>query len=134
MAKGIDAIINPELLVWAREESGFSLKGAAEKLGIPQDRLQDWEGGTERPSIPQLRKIAELYKRPLAVFYLPVRPKGFSVMHDYRRLPGKIGLSPDLRLEIRKAYHRREIAVELIEQSEDEQLPAFAIKGQPSDD
>jgi Zn-dependent peptidase ImmA (M78 family) len=134
MAKGIDAIINPDLLVWAREESGFSPKSAAEKLGIPQDRLQGWEAGTERPSIPQLRKIAELYKRPLAVFYLPARPKGFSVMHDYRRLPGKIGLSPDLRLEIRKAYHRREIAVELIEQSEDEQLPALAIKGHPSDD
>jgi Zn-dependent peptidase ImmA (M78 family) len=132
MARGIDAIINPDLLVWAREESGFSVKAAAEKLGIDQDRLQGWELGTERPSIPQLRKVAELYKRPLAVFYLSARPKGFSVMHDYRRLPAKIGLSPDLRLEIRKAYHRREIALELVE-SEGEQPPAFMIKGLSSD-
>ncbi|WP_419697186.1 ImmA/IrrE family metallo-endopeptidase [Mesorhizobium muleiense] len=69
------------------------------------------------PSLPQLRKIAELFKRPLAVFYLPKPPSNFQVMRDLRRLPG-VGFRrypPGLQLEIRLATERRELARELSE-------------------
>jgi hypothetical protein len=69
------------------------------------------------PSLPQLRKIAELFKRPLAVFYLPKPPTTFQVMRDLRRLPG-VGFRrypPGLQLEIRLATERRELARELSE-------------------
>jgi len=48
---------------------------AAAKLRIQADRLREWERGAERPSIAQLRKLGELYKRPLAVFFLPEPPR-----------------------------------------------------------
>jgi transcriptional regulator with XRE-family HTH domain len=61
MASRIEARANPELLVWARETAGFSAGGAAERLKIPADRLEAWERGEARPSLPQLGRVAQLY-------------------------------------------------------------------------
>jgi len=76
-----------------------------------------WEAseGDAFPSIPQLRKIAALFKRPLAVFFMAEPPKTFEVMRDLRRLPGT-GMrhfSPTLQIEIRLANERRQLALEL---------------------
>jgi Zn-dependent peptidase ImmA (M78 family) len=104
---------------------------AAQKAAIKVDQLSEWEAGTARPSIPQLRKLARIYRRPLAVFYLSDAPARFEVMHDFRRL-GK-GLphdkSPNLAYEIRRAFDRREWALELLE-GLDESPPTFAAKAQ----
>jgi Zn-dependent peptidase ImmA (M78 family) len=65
--------------------------------------------------------LARVYKRPLAVFYLPEPPRTFSPLHDFRRLPEIIGQSesPELRTEIRRAHYRREVFLELAEDWED---------------
>ncbi len=111
----IEALVKPELLLWARESAGLSREEAAKKAQVKPERLASWELGERRPTINQLRKLASAYKRPLAVFYLPQAPKDFQAMHDYRRLPGKVaGLeSPELRLEIRNARYRRQVALDL---------------------
>jgi Zn-dependent peptidase ImmA (M78 family)/DNA-binding XRE family transcriptional regulator len=115
VASGIEAFIKAELLVWARESAGYSLPDAARKLGITTDKLDSWEKGVARPSIPQLQKAASLYKRPLAVFFLSEPPKTFDAMHDFRRLTPYAPLkkSPSLLFEIRKAFQRREVAIEI---------------------
>lgn len=38
------------------------------------------------PTIAQLRKAAEVYKRSLAVFFLSEPPEGFDTLRDFRRL------------------------------------------------
>lgn len=128
MSKRPKATIKPALLVWARETAGFDLSTAAEKLDIDEDKLAAWEVGEDQPSIPQLRNIAELYKRPLAVLYLPEPPLTFQPMHDFRRLPdlGLRRFSPELTLEIRSAQQRRELALELFEDA-DEELHIFSL-------
>jgi Zn-dependent peptidase ImmA (M78 family) len=120
MAKRIKAMVVPAVLAWARETAGFPLDEAAAKLGIDAARVTAWEAGEESPSIPQLRKMAATYKRPLAVFYLPEPPKTFQAMHDFRRLPdfGPRRFSPGLTLEIRNAQQRRALALELFEDSQ----------------
>jgi transcriptional regulator with XRE-family HTH domain len=77
MSKRIKATINPALLIWARTTAGYELMGAAEALDLSQEKLEAWEEGEVQPSIPQLRKLAEFYKRPLAVLYLPEPPQTF---------------------------------------------------------
>jgi DNA-binding transcriptional regulator YiaG len=69
MAARVKASNNPALITWARETAGFSIAEAAARLGISEDQLQTWESldAKDAPSIPQLRKIAALFKRPLAV-------------------------------------------------------------------
>lgn len=132
--KRVEAVVRPELLVWARESAGFTQAEAAKKAQVKVERLTSWEVGERRPTIPQLRKLAGIYKRPLAVFYLPQPPKDFQAMRDFRRLPGEVaGLeSPALRLEIRKARYRREVALALLT-TLGERPPQFTVKGSLED-
>lgn len=117
MAKNIKAQVRPELLVWARTTAGYAQADASARLKIDEDTYLAWEAGLELPSFPQLRKVAELFKRPLAVFFLSEPPSGFEVMRDLRRLPGSgfRYLPPGLQQEIRQAAQRRELAIELAE-------------------
>lgn len=111
----IRAIVKPGLLVWARESMHFTVETAAHKIGISTERLVEWEAGHSAPTIAQLRKAAEVYKRPLAVFYLAEPPKKFDALRDFRRLPAaaKPVQSPDLSLAIRLARSQRELLLEV---------------------
>jgi Zn-dependent peptidase ImmA (M78 family)/transcriptional regulator with XRE-family HTH domain len=137
MAGRIKAIINSALITWARDSAGFTVAEAARKLGIEEKQLAAWEDPKAEgaPSIPQLRKLAALFKRPLAVFYLPDPPQGFTVMRDLRRLPatGIRRYSPALQIEIRAANERRELVLELAADLEEE-LPKFALTATDKED
>lgn len=112
-----DALINPELLVWARESAGYEQADAATKLGITVERLIEWENGESHPSIAQLRKASEVFRRPLAAFFLPHPPKDFTVPRDYRRAVGTQPrkMSPQLLFGIRRVQFQREVAIGLAE-------------------
>jgi len=115
MAAGQKAHVNKEVLSWARTQSGLSLEAAAKKIRVSSERLASWEAGTDRPTIVQLRKAARVYQFSFAVFFLPSPPQGYQPIKDFRRFMGVSpeGLSSELTLEIRRAYDRREIALEL---------------------
>jgi Zn-dependent peptidase ImmA (M78 family)/transcriptional regulator with XRE-family HTH domain len=117
--RSVRAVIKPELLVWARTTSGLSRESAAKKIGVKPERLAAWEGDGQAgfsPTVSQLRKAANVYKRPLAVFFLPQAPEKPATPHDFRRLPDQDGseLSSDLLLEMRRARRRRAVALELL--------------------
>ncbi len=126
--RSIKAKITPGVLTWARESAGFSPEQVARKFGkeFKPERIAAWEAGDDRPTIVQLRKLSQIYNRPLAVFYLPTAPRDFPVPHDFRRLPetGKRTYSPGLRYELRAAQERRRFAITLFEELE-EQPPTF---------
>ena len=135
MTRSIPALIHPSLLVWARKNAGLRPEEAAAKAGINPQTLQEWEAGTDRPSIPQLRKLGEVYKRPLAVFFLPEPPKGFDPQREFRRLAGisPQAESPKLRLALRMALLRREVAREIYERL-GEPIPAVTASVHPAED
>jgi Zn-dependent peptidase ImmA (M78 family)/transcriptional regulator with XRE-family HTH domain len=137
MAARIKALVKPALITWARESAGFGAAEAAARLNVEEAQLADWENPNSEssPSIPQLRKMAALYKRPLAVFFLDEVPKGFMVIRDLRRLPGT-GLrhySPALQMEIRAANERRELALELAADLAEEP-PKFTLSATDKED
>ena len=96
--------------------------------------LRAWEDGADRPSIAQVRKLGEIYKRPLAVFFLQEPPKDFDAQREFRRLPGVTpqNESPEMRLALRTALFRREAARELYDQL-GEEVPTFDAKAEPSE-
>ncbi|ETB22997.1 hypothetical protein O973_05635 [Mycobacterium avium subsp. avium 11-4751] len=112
------------VLRWARESCGLSALAAARKLGLPDDRVEAWEAGRAVPTIAQLRKAAEVYKRSLAVFFLSEPPEGFDTLRDFRRLDGTQAghWSPELHEEFRRAHTQRDFALELAE-TEERELP-----------
>lgn len=121
----VKALVTPELMRWAREQMGFSLDEAARKIRRPVEDVAGWEDGSRRPTIPQLRKASEVYKRPMAVFYLPQPPKDFQTLRDFRRLPDSYTrtFSPELALLVRTASYRQEWLHEYLEEEGAEPLP-----------
>jgi transcriptional regulator with XRE-family HTH domain len=95
---------------WAREKARLTTEQASKKIGRPKEEIEAWEDGILRPTIAQARKASEVYKRPLAVFYLPEPPKDFDTLRDFRSLPVDYDpdYSPELALLIRTAKFRQE--------------------------
>jgi Zn-dependent peptidase ImmA (M78 family)/DNA-binding XRE family transcriptional regulator len=129
------ARVNCEILRWARDEAGLSLAVAAQKASVSEEKLSRWEQGADQPTIPQLRKLAQVYKRPLAAFYLPEVPTAFRVQTDFRRLPGEVAdmYSPELRLDLRNAAYHRDVALELFREL-GEEPPTFRFTASVDDD
>ncbi len=136
MASSIPALVEPAVLRWARESIGLTPVGAARKMGIPDDRVAQWESGDAQPSVAQLRKAAAAYKRPLGVFFLPEPPKSFDAMRDFRRHVGASASpwSPELHAEFRRAQLQRENALELHDIEDEEPRTAWRIEELPNDD
>jgi len=115
-----EALVNPDLLIWARESINMDIDEGARKIGVTADRLREWEAAQNRPTIIQARKMSQVYRRPLATFYLPERPTslGFAVPHDFRRLPKDQphDLSPELITELRRIEYLRDAAIQLAEE------------------
>ncbi|MBT9153051.1 MAG: hypothetical protein DDT35_01278 [Firmicutes bacterium] len=62
----------------------MSVEEAAHKVRTKSERLEQWEQGELRPTITQLRKLADVYKRPLAVFFLHQAPPPEIFPVDFR--------------------------------------------------
>jgi len=78
---------SPEVLEWARKVIGLPQRVAAEKLGIPGIQLREWEEGYGGPTLGQLRKMAEIYKKPLATLLRSQLPKNEKPIEvDFRLL------------------------------------------------
>ena len=120
MARSVEALVNADILRWARDSAGFDLDAAAKKVGVSSDKLSLWEEGEARPTIKQLFKLSNVYKRPATTFYLSEVPQRPTLQYqgDYRRLPGiaEDKQSPNLTFALRRAEYRRRIAIELYEE------------------
>lgn len=130
-------MVNPPLLVWAREDAGFSLEAAAERAGknFPVEKLRAWESGRAQPTLNQAERLAKIYERPLSIFSLPVPPQLPPLASEYRRLPGvRPGAeAPELRLAVRRLVHRRRLALHLFAELGDAP-PDFSLRARMSED
>ncbi len=94
----------------------MSVEEVARKLRVKTEKIHAWESGDALPTVKQLRKLAKAYNQTFAAFYLPSPPKSnIPLPHDYRRHAGTtlVGLSPELALDIRTSWERREIVLDL---------------------
>ncbi len=78
------AFITPNVLKWARESARIIEEIAAAKVSVSVEKLQEWESGTDQPTIKQAQTLAKAYKRPFALFFLPEIPKDFQPLQDFR--------------------------------------------------
>lgn len=111
------AYVEPTLLKWARRTANLEVLAAAHKIKVPEDRIVEWESGESLPTIAELRRAADVYRRPLGVFFLPEPPKDFETLRDFRRLdPGQSAeWSVALHAEYRRAHAQRNALLEIAE-------------------
>lgn len=99
--------IQPAVMRWARQTIGLSVDDVADKLNRTPTEIAAWESGEMTPSYSQLEKLAyQVYKRPLAVFFLPAPPEEITPDRQFRTLPDSDmqNLAPDSYLQIRHAH------------------------------
>ncbi|MEA5463179.1 ImmA/IrrE family metallo-endopeptidase [Leptothoe sp. PORK10 BA2] len=80
--------IQPKVLAWARQQSGYSINDIARKLKREPTEVAAWETGEAAPTYVQLEKLAyKFYKRPLALFFMPAPPEEPPLKQEFRTLP-----------------------------------------------
>lgn len=111
--------VQPAVIRWARESSGMTISDVAARLKKTEAVVRAWESGEPGASMPtyvQLETLAyELFKRPLAVFFLPEPPLEKRPSHEFRTLPDVDleHLKRDTHLHIRKAHAYQVSLIEL---------------------
>ena len=83
--------VNPEVLVWAREERGLSIEEAAELLKFNLDDLIAYESGDKKPSITRVRKMGQKYQFPDATLMMPEPLPRLPKPKDFRTIGGVKG-------------------------------------------
>jgi len=72
-----------EVLKALRETAGYSIEEIAKKLITSREKIVSVEQGKSAFTLSQIKKLADIYKRPLAAFFsdsIPELPK----LVDYR--------------------------------------------------
>jgi len=126
--KSLEVSINPEIIKWARESAGWSIEEISKKLKISRENFGKIESGSKLPTFRQLEFLANYFKRPVAIFFLPEPPKEPSIASSFRILPkSEREFSKDLRLAIRKARYYQSISNDLTKDLGIDSKPKIAV-------
>jgi len=114
--------VEPKVLIWARESMGMNRAEVAKRFELSENMIKKWESGQEKPTIVQIQKLAKIYKRPLAVFFLPEPPEEPPLPNDFRTLPEerRKPFSSKTRLAIRHTRRLQSLAIELAKSTDSE--------------
>ena len=101
--KSIEIEIPFQNLRALREISGYTVAEVAKKLGTTEDKIKSVEEGKGKLTLTQIKKLAEIYRCPLAAFFsdrIPPLPHltDFRINRDKR-------LTPQVYLAKRRAYY-----------------------------
>lgn len=130
------AYVEPTVLAWARTTANLEPIAAARKINVPEGRIEQWEAGTRKPTIPELRRAAAVYRRSLGVFFLAEPPRSFDTLRDFRRLaPGESGeWSAALHAEYRRAHLQREAILDVLDLDGASAVATWRIPRLPASD
>lgn len=129
---------NPKILTWAREEVGISVPEVAKRFKKNPDIIEAWEKGDDAPTFRQLIELANYYKRPVPIFFLPSIPPSTPKPHDYRTLPHitQGEYLKDTLLSYREVYNMLAETRELLDEMNSEihfSLPGWQIDANPEE-
>ena len=89
-----EAMINPEIVHWARERAGMAPADLAGKLKQKPEKLLEWEQGKSRPSFAQAQKLASQLRVPFGYLFLKEPPEAPLPIPDLRTVGSRV--SPEL--------------------------------------
>lgn len=105
----MEALINHEILRWARARARLSLGALAKSIGTAEDNVAAWEDGVKRPSFVQAMSFAHHAHIPFGYLFLASPPKENLPLPDLRTVQGREpGYSLALKDTIRWAMERQD--------------------------
>ena len=115
--------VHPLVLKTLRESAGMSPDDIAEKLKISKEKVIAIEDGEASFTMLQIKKLADIYHRPLAAFLMDSPPQLPFTLTDYR-INREKKLTPQVYLAQRRAYYLSSKIAEL--SGKRSQIPLFA--------
>ncbi len=86
--------INLSILKQLREELNLSIFDVAYKMNKEPEVIESWESGGGSPTYIQLEILAQkVYKKPIAVFFMPNLPYSVDPDTDFRSMPDELNKS-----------------------------------------
>ena len=114
MPKSITVKIEPEVMKWLRECSGWRIEEVAKRLNTTVETVAEFESGKKFPTLKQLKILSVSFKRPLASFFLSKPKEEKPLPKDYRFLPNRKDVfDKKTILAIRKSRSLQNISKEL---------------------
>jgi Zn-dependent peptidase ImmA (M78 family) len=102
--------INPEVLAWARKESGLETGEVLSALEIDHPTYQLWERFGNNVPFSKLKVLAKIFQRQTALFFLPSAPRKSERPMDNRNIKDfNARLSAETVLSIRRAKRYSEL-------------------------
>jgi len=114
VSKTFTVDVVPQVLSWLRTSAGWEIDEVAKRLETTVEVVKDLESGKRCPTMRQLHVLSEIYKRPIASFFLS-KPKQESPMpKDYRLIPNKTNVfDRKTMLAIRRTRSLQNLSKEL---------------------
>lgn len=81
----MDIVLNPEMLVLARESRGLTQTDLHRKTGVPQAAISKYESGVSDVPAERLEMIAETLEYPMSFFFRPDQVHGYGSSCFYHR-------------------------------------------------
>ena len=103
------ALVNPELLSWARIRSGYSEDVLAKKIHVNIEKIQAWEDGELKPTFRQAQNFARITNTPFGFLFLPAPPVEVLPIPDLRTVGSakQETLSTALRDTVELVLHKQ---------------------------
>lgn len=94
-----EALINPEIIKWARNRSNITIELLSNKIKQNEDKIIKWEQGEQKPTFNQARALAHKLNIPFGYLYLKEPPEEKLPIPDLRCVNDNVNksLSPDFR-------------------------------------
>lgn len=117
-----EALVTPQLLIWARERVAMSVDLAAKAADVKVEKYQCWERGELLPTVNQAKKFAQRAKIPYAWLFLAAPPEKYKLPKnaDYRTFANRVPFEDSVKLQylIADVAMRRDAMIELYTEME----------------
>ncbi len=122
------APVTPDVVRWAVEEDGRDAPALAEALKVDEDTFLAWLEGDAKPTKGQVTRLAEVLRRPRALFFLPTPPAAATLPASYRHPPGaQRDVSQAARLHLRRARRVQDAVAWTLRDEPEVELPRHAL-------
>ncbi|MFG1462463.1 XRE family transcriptional regulator [Xanthobacter sp. DSM 24535] len=132
------ALINGDVLRWARERAALPVEEVAGRMKQDVERVIAWETGEDQPTFRQAQTVANLVHVPFGFLFLPAPPQEALPLPDLRT----VGSAPAGQLDLntrdllRDVMFKHDWFVEVLEEQGHERLPfvgRFSVRSNPVD-
>jgi Zn-dependent peptidase ImmA (M78 family) len=122
--------IDYNILIWARRRLNMDIVEVAHLLKKKPSIISSWENGKSKPSLSQLETLAyEIYKIPLATFFLPEPPDEPTIKQQFRTIPDSeiTQLPYKFMLLVKEAQYYQEALKEIFDGKNPVDRPIFKL-------